>query len=196
MTAFGDSTSTKLCTTCKSCKPATHEFFAPRKSSRDGMRGYCRDCGRVMVARSHLKNIDKERIRKAAWAARNREKLRATSTAWNAAHREKAKESTRAWAAENRDAIRVHAQNRRARKLGNGGVLSKTLRAKLMVLQKGLCACCKQPLGASPHLDHIMPLALGGSNTDDNIQLLRAVCNASKHDRHPVDYMQSKGFLL
>lgn len=196
MTAIVDSTLTKSCTTCKSCKPATQEFFAPRKSSPDGLRGYCRDCTRAMAAKHRLKNKGKLRVRSSAWAEKNRDKLRATSAIWNAAHREKAKASTRAWVAENRDAVRIHAQNRRARKLGNGGTLSKTLRQKLMTIQKGLCACCKQPLGVSPHLDHIMPLALGGSNTDDNIQLLRASCNASKHDRHPIDFMQSRGFLL
>jgi hypothetical protein len=41
-----------------------------------------------------------------------------------------------------------------------------------------------------------MPLALGGSNTDDNMQLLRAICNYHKYTKHPIDFMQSKGFLL
>lgn len=45
-------------------------------------------------------------------------------------------------------------------------------------------------------MDHIMPLALGGTNTDDNIQLLCPTCNRSKHAKHPVDFMQQRGFLL
>ena len=195
MTA-SDSTPTKACASCKDCYPATAEFFGSRKFATDGLRGYCRACSRQMAAKHRHKYKDKVRIKNAIWAEKNRDKLRATSTAWNAAHREEAKAATRAWVALNKDAVRVNAQNRRARKLGNGGTLSKGLRPKLMELQKGLCACCKQPLGASPHLDHIMPLALGGPNTDDNIQLLRASCNASKHDRHPIDFMQSRGFLL
>jgi 5-methylcytosine-specific restriction endonuclease McrA len=52
------------------------------------------------------------------------------------------------------------------------------------------------PLGDNYHIDHIMPLALGGSNTDDNIQLLRQRCNNQKCAKHPVDFMQSRGFLL
>ena len=196
MTASGDSTPEKSCVTCKAWHPATQEFFGNRKSSPDGLRGYCRDCARAMAAKHRNSHREALRIKNNEWAKANRDRLRATSSAWNAAHREKAKESTRAWAAENKDAVRVHAQNRRARKLGNGGTLSKGLRPKLMALQKGLCACCKQPLGPSPHLDHIMPLALGGMNSDDNMQLLRAHCNARKHDKHPIDYMQSQGFLL
>lgn len=45
-------------------------------------------------------------------------------------------------------------------------------------------------------MDHIVPLALGGSNTDGNIQLLRATCNQQKHAKHPVVFMQERGFLL
>lgn len=56
--------------------------------------------------------------------------------------------------------------------------------------------CCGLPLGDNYHIDHIMPLALGGSNTDDNIQLLRQRCNNQKCAKHPVDFMQSRGFLL
>ena len=85
---------------------------------------------------------------------------------------------------------------RKIRILSNKGVLTNGLTAKLFVLQKGLCPCCAQPLGDNYHLDHIMPLALGGSNTDDNIQLLRQRCNRQKHAKHPIDFMQSRGFLL
>ena len=65
-----------------------------------------------------------------------------------------------------------------------------------MVLQKGLCPCCRKPLGNDYHMDHIIPLALGGSNGDNNIQLLRSECNLEKQAKHPVDFMQSRGFLL
>lgn len=67
---------------------------------------------------------------------------------------------------------------------------------RLFKLQRGKCACCKQPLGDDYHMDHIMPLSLGGSNTDDNIQLLRAKCNQQKSAKHPVDFMQQRGFLI
>jgi 5-methylcytosine-specific restriction endonuclease McrA len=53
-----------------------------------------------------------------------------------------------------------------------------------------------QPLGDNYHLDHITPITLGGSNTDDNMQLLRQRCNNQKYNKHPIDFMQSRGFLL
>lgn len=111
-------------------------------------------------------------------------------------HREKRRALNTAWEKKNREKRRIISENRRAKKQQAGGVLSKDLAAKLMVLQKGVCPCCRQPLGADYHLDHKMPIALGGSNTDDNIQLLRSVCNRNKSSKHPVDFMQERGFLL
>ena len=67
---------------------------------------------------------------------------------------------------------------------------------KLLKLQKGKCPCCSLPLGDDFHLDHKMPLALGGDHVDDNMQLLKARCNMQKRASNPIDFMQSRGFLL
>lgn len=95
----------------------------------------------------------------------------------------------------NKELVREANENYRARKI-NAGRLSKGISLKLYKLQKGKCACCKLPLGEDYHMDHIMPLVLGGKNTDDNIQLLRSKCNMQKNAKHPVDFMQQRGFLL
>ena len=141
-------------------------------------------------------NAEKVKSANVAWRAANPEKTRAAAAAYRAKNLEKAREWTAAWSANNRESKRIHEHNRRARKKENGGKLSKNLAARLYKLQRGKCACCKLPLGDDYHLDHIMPLALGGSNTDDNIQLLRASCNLSKHTKHPISFMRERGFLL
>ena len=90
----------------------------------------------------------------------------------------------------------IYQANRAAKKRARGGALSQGLREKLFELQKGRCACCKEKLGSDFQMDHIIPIALGGWNIDSNIQLLRKTCNLKKHTKHPIDYMQGKGFLL
>lgn len=132
----------------------------------------------------------------ANWAAANPERKLEIHAVWRAANPEQVKERSSSWRRANPEARRISAQNRRARKLVAGGVLSKGLSAKLFALQKGKCPCCKQPLGNDYHLDHIMPLALGGSNSDDNMQLLRQRCNLQKRAKHPIDFMQQRGNLL
>jgi len=141
-------------------------------------------------------NPEKVKAQTAAWRAANKDKAKASSAAWRSVNLEKVKARTAAWAAANPEARRIHDHNRRARKKASGGTLSKGLAEKLFKMQKGKCPCCNQPLGDDCHLDHKMPLALGGSNTDDNMQLLRKSCNLQKSSIHPVDFMQSRGFLL
>lgn len=66
---------------------------------------------------------------------------------------------------------------------------------RLLVLQRGLCAACKEVLKKF-HVDHIVPLALGGAHEPSNLQLLCPPCNRSKHAKDPVRFMQEKGYLL
>lgn len=106
------------------------------------------------------------------------------------------KQIVKKWDQKNKEYRALNEQNRRARKLKNGGTLSNGLKSRLFELQKGKCACCGEPLGNDYHMDHIMPIARGGSNEDWNIQLLRRDCNISKNAKHPIDFMQSRGFLL
>lgn len=134
--------------------------------------------------------------RAADWQAANSDRLKLVKAAYYAANVGKIKAATAAYATATLEARRIRQSNRRARKRANGGVLSRGLPAKLFALQKGKCACCKKSLGENYHLDHIMPLALGGANTDDNMQLLTATCNMSKQASHPIDFMQRRGFLL
>lgn len=141
-------------------------------------------------------NPEREKANYAAWVAKNPEKGKARSAAWRVKNPERERENRNAWRDANPEATKIHNQNRRALRMKNGGVLSRGLAEKLLILQRGKCACCGLPLGDNYHLDHIMPLALGGANTDDNIQLLRSCCNSQKHAKHPVDFMQSRGFLL
>lgn len=90
----------------------------------------------------------------------------------------------------------ARSHNRRARILSVGGKISSGLADKLMKLQHGKCACCGKNLNGKFHLDHIVPIYLGGENKDSNMQLLLPTCNLQKNAKHPVTFMQSKGFLL
>lgn len=83
----------------------------------------------------------------------------------------------------------LSSQIRAARMIGK---LSKDIRKKLYDAQKGKCPCCGRDLGKSPHLDHIMPLALGGTNVDENMQLLRAACNMQKSKSHPDVFIERR----
>ena len=186
----------------------------------------CRPCAAIRAAAWRAANPDKTRALRDKWASKNPQKMKESVRKWNSANKEKrqvarasryAKNTARErllnaawyaankekvsaygkrWNADNPEAGRIKNHARRARKNAVGGVLSRGITEKLFALQRGKCPCCNQPLGDNYHLDHITPLALGGSNSDGNAQLLRAECNLKKSAKHPVQYMQEKGFLL
>ena len=86
---------------------------------------------------------------------------------------------------------------RKARELHQLGQVSKRIRTQLMEAQGGKCAYCKGSLAKrKAHLDHIMPLVLGGLHDDSNLQMLCAPCNRSKHATHPVEFARSRGMLF
>ena len=172
---------------CPKCQAETERN---KKSDR------CKPCHQAATTAWRTANPEWAKASNAAWMAANPELCKKYGAKWYAKNYEVRKLSQAAWAKANPEARRNYNHNRRARRLESGGTLSKDLSAQLFKLQKGKCPCCKQPLGDNYHLDHIVPIALGGSNTDDNIQLLRATCNHQKHAKHPIDFMQQKGFLL
>ena len=185
----------KTCTKCGCTKEAT-EFHAA-KGGLGGLKSQCKACAKTARAKWYEANKDQENEASAKWRADNLVVAKACQANWRAKNQEKANAMAAAWQKANPEACRIHHHNRRAREREAIGNLSAGLADKLFRLQRGKCACgCSQPLGADFHRDHIMPLALGGSNTDDNIQLLRSTCNLQKKAKHPVDFMQQRGFLL
>ena len=62
--------------------------------------------------------------------------------------------------------------------------------------QKGRCANCGQKLSRAAHIDHIMPLALGGPHARVNAQALCQSCNQRKHAKHPLVFAREEGRLL
>lgn len=200
---------TKTCTKCGITKPKTE--FSKNVSKRDGLCVRCKSCAKKSFASWRTANLEKDKARCAAYfpayyvenrqqllkyqavyRESNPDKIRVQKADWYTENRENRIAVASKWQRENREARRVIRQNRRAAK----GKLSKGLAEKLFKLQRGKCACCGKPLGNDYHMDHRMPLALGGDNMDYNIQLLRKQCNQQKHTKDPIDFMRQRGFLL
>lgn len=83
----------------------------------------------------------------------------------------------------------------RRRRYGEGH-RRKSKVAFLLSSQRGLCAVCRSKLGDMFDVDHITPKSAGGGNEVTNLQLLCRPCNLAKSDKHPVAFMQSRGYLL
>lgn len=198
----------KTCCTCGLTKPLS--AFAKDKSKKDGHHSKCHECVKAYKA-AHAKRINEQRkaYREAnkeaiaqymkeyrkSYREQNRERLSAASSAWNAANKERFAEIRRLSRRNNPDAARSVVRNRRARLRGNGGSHTAADIQDIGKMQRWRCACCKTHIASEYQVDHITPIAAGGSNERTNLQLLCAPCNLAKNAKHPVDFMQSRGFL-
>ena len=137
----------------------------------------------------HKENFIK---RSKCWKAKNPQKVSQSNLKRYWANPDYIRQKNKEWRKRNPESVRIHRQNRRARKNYNGGKLTPGLAKMLYKEQNGKCACCGKELNNVFHLDHIMPLFLGGENIDSNIQLLTPRCNLQKHKKHPDDFMKER----
>lgn len=107
---------------------------------------------------------------------------------WYAENKEKHSERIRRHRRKNHASVIEAERQKKYVRRGVAGKLSKGIELVLLSQQMGLCPCCNRELGDNYHLDHIMPIKLGGTNTDDNVQLLRAECNLRKGAKHPDEW--------
>lgn len=133
----------------------------------------------------------------------NRGEIRERVRRYRKAHPEKAAEDYRKARAKPgaKDAANARARTHRAFKESSGGKHSGDDIKKLFHKQGGNCATCRAKLTvrAGPrqkHVDHILPLALGGSNYISNLQILCRTCNLRKNAKHPDDWAKENGLLF
>lgn len=101
------------------------------------------------------------------------------------------------WNADNRALKATYSRNRRAMIENAKGCHNQEDIEKILIYQRGLCASCKSDTRKSGfHIDHIVPLALGGSNWPDNLQILCPACNLSKSAKDPIAWANECGRLL
>ena len=165
-------------------KPRVYSRQSPEEVSARHREYYLKNREKYLQQnRERYKLIDKEAERKrlAEYAAKNPEKV---------------KERKKAWKLANPDVVRAHTRNRRALKKDVGGTHTAEDIQDIHRLQKGKCAICRKKLGEKYDVDHITPIAKGGSNDRSNLQLAHPTCNQRKNRKDPIEYMQSLGFLL
>lgn len=108
----------------------------------------------------------------------------------------KCREQNKRWSRENPDEYRAIRGSIRAKRKRAVGKFSPDDLRRIRAQQGDKCACCKSALNGKGEIDHIAPLSKGGTNFPNNLQLLCKPCNCAKGARDPIEFMQSKGYLI
>ncbi len=173
--------------------------------------------------RSENKERDQENTRK--WREENRDKLKVYEERYRENNPELAKANWKRWYDKNIDNQRkrsleyrhanlperqsyqrnynkknqsklaAHKRNRRAREISGGTHTERDI-LEIFKYQRGRCGYCRKKIGNRYHVDHVTPLAKGGSNGRKNLQILCPPCNQSKSAKDPIDFARSKGLLI
>lgn len=182
--------------------------------------GKCAECvGALAAVRSRRWSaLNPEKVKAATerwraahpdqWRGSNRQSKVLHQKAYNEAQRqdyaqdpEKYRKAARAYYARNREKMVERAtiqwRTRRAQANGSAGPHHTAAEAKaILIAQRYRCIYCGADLREKRHLDHIVPLARGGSNDKTNLQYLCGPCNLRKAARDPIEFAQELGLLL
>jgi 5-methylcytosine-specific restriction endonuclease McrA len=142
-----------------------------------------------------LKNLEKRRRQQREWYAANREHAISRIKAWaeenpekrreyEARYREKNPGHTTRWRQRNPD--KAQALNRADKLRRRAGRASGLCRAYAAILLGDPCSYCG---GVGGQIDHIEPVARGGSNEWDNLTAACGGCNRRKFTASPLDHV-------
>lgn len=191
----------KRCFKCKQDFPSTSEFFHRSAIERDGLSKACKQCTKAhhdeYYQRPEIKRRMKEYQQQPDVKQRMREYMKEYYQRPDVKHRvmEYQKEyqnrpETQRYQQEYRkqyykrpevrDRVRAKGNNRRA---APGSFTAADIR-EIRKAQGNRCYICGKKLKKF-HVDHFIPIALGGTNDPGNLRLACPRCNLSKSAKHP-----------
>jgi 5-methylcytosine-specific restriction endonuclease McrA len=129
------------------------------------------------------------------WRGANADKVSDQRASYREANKAAVRRGIKAWQQENPERVRLYSRNHEALAVSAEGFHTADDIAAIRRAQNDKCALCSVRLMGKGHVDHIHPLAKGGSNWPKNLQLLCVSCNTSKGARHPIEFSQSRGLL-
>jgi 5-methylcytosine-specific restriction endonuclease McrA len=134
--------------------------------------------------------------KRSEWYQANVDRRRLTNKVWRQENLEQTKIVKKVWLSANKLRTRVYTENRRVRKLANGGSHTPEQIEELYTKQHERCVGCNKSIRKHYEIDHIIPITRGGSNDISNIQLLCLPCNRGKHNKMPEKWAREQGRLL
>lgn len=147
-----------------------------------------------------MANKEKLNEYKAKYTEANREKIRKYRADYYASKKDEFRKNGARHYAENKETYIQYARDRRAIKRNAEGRHTAADITRIFEHQRGLCVNCHTKLFKSGkqkfHVDHIIPLAKGGSNWPSNLQCLCPTCNLSKGAKDPLEWAHQNGRLF
>lgn len=197
------------CTICGTVHPFTAEYFSRSKGAKFGLHKACKVCLGAKHKVWRERNAEAQFEYHRQYYQANRERHLESKRQYREANREKVLESTRRtyrkrrgkylqdkkrYVAENREKLRTHWRNMRALRMNAPGKHTEQEIEQLYEDQEGRCGYCGITLHGEYQVEHIRPLARGGSNDIDNLVCACVECNQTKHTSTFEEWKARRGW--
>ena len=191
---------------CEPCKEANREYNRTRSVShkeaiyQQKRKWYDNNLEHVKNYYAEYYEANKEQISKTTreYQKAHPEKRAVWSKTYSTKHPEKVRENSRRWKENNLDRVREskRSSQRRRKALKHQNGIEPYKEAQVLEVYGDGCHLCQEPIDlAAPrkvgiegwerglHMDHLVPISKGGSDTLDNIRPSHAECNIRKHNK-------------
>jgi len=132
----------------------------------------------------YLKNTERNKERTRKWRKLNPGRDTENARAWRAANKELIQKYAKETRKKHPHVSRYHNVINSAKIRGKSGNFTREALLEINIKQGNKCNYCQKNLDKF-HYDHIIPIALNGENTIENLQALCPRCNLRKGKMHP-----------
>lgn len=184
------------CRSCRAVEALTARLADPEKHKEWSLKWYYANKDHVAARSSAWQKDNKERVnaKSKRWRNKNLNKIIAYNRIYKSENKAEIAIQARNWRLGNMEASRCIRRNRKARIRNSAGKHSASETAHLLAKQIYRCANCECDLTINrKHLDHWQPVALGGSNSIENLQWLCQPCNQTKTHFDPIEWLRRIG---
>jgi 5-methylcytosine-specific restriction endonuclease McrA len=166
---------TRKCQVCKETKSIDDFGYQNRKL---GKRKYlCISCDTARQRAFYLKNKAALLAYKKTYYEENKPMLLDKQSSYRKSNPEKVKEQFDAWRANSPEVVKANSKKRKARMRGAGIKKITPKEIKNLLAQK--CFYCQQ--NDATQIDHVVPVARGGTHSIGNLLPACTSCNSSKN---------------
>jgi 5-methylcytosine-specific restriction endonuclease McrA len=192
-------TANARCVVC--AKQERSEYHATNKSKISSSHRVWRESNKDKIssrmAERYREKGGEIRLKAKMHYEKNSETIKARAAKYRVENREKVSSTIKRHYQANKGKYREYGRSRKARVRGAQGSFKQSDLERIFAKQKGRCAYCRSNLQSGvKHLDHIIPITLGGSNMPSNLQYLCMPCNLKKGSKDPLSFARQLGRLL
>lgn len=193
----------KFCAKCSTFKSL--DSFGPDVTKSIGLRSYCKPCESIIRKETHCENPEPRRLATKKWKENNRERdaarrkkyaeenreiinlnARLRSQEYRKNNPEKIQQkylSAKKWREANPDKVKINHIKRSLRSSVAG---SPDIVEWIKIVLNDPCSYCG---GKSETIDHIIPIAKGGTHDVTNLTGACAKCNSAKGDKNLLVFL-------